>query len=174
MSLSEQELVDCDTKGHNKGCNGGHMEDAFKYIVKNGGITSEAKYPYKEIDGTCNSEKEASAVVQIKGYEMVPANSEAALLKAVANQPVSVAIDGGGSDFQFYSSGVFTGHCRTRLNHAVAAIGYGTNKDGTKYWLLKNSWSTTWGDKGYMKMKRDIDSEKGLCGIAKKASYPIA
>lgn len=95
-------------------------------------------------------------------------------MKAVANQPVSVAIDASGSDFQFYSSGVFTGQCGTELDHGVTAVGYGTADDGTKYWLVKNSWGTTWGDNGYIRMQRDIDAKEGLCGIAMQASYPTA
>ncbi|KAF9598816.1 hypothetical protein IFM89_031484 [Coptis chinensis] len=85
------------------------------------------------VDGTCNAKKAASSAAKINGYEDVPANSEEALLKAVANQPISVAIDASGSAFQFYSSGVFTGECGTELDHGVTAVGYGTATDGTKY-----------------------------------------
>ncbi|KAI8006258.1 hypothetical protein LOK49_LG07G02046 [Camellia lanceoleosa] len=116
----------------------------------------------------------ANHAAKITGYEDVPANSESALLKAVANQPISVAIDASGSDFQFYSSGVFTGTCGTQLDHGVTAVGYGTAADGTKYWLVKNSWGTGWGEAGYIRMQRDIDSQEGLCGIAMMASYPTA
>ncbi|XP_011038210.1 PREDICTED: senescence-specific cysteine protease SAG39-like [Populus euphratica] len=174
VSLSEQELVDCDTQGEDQGCEGGLMEDGFEFIIKNHGITSEANYPYQAADGTCNSKKEASHIAKITGYESVPANSEAALLKAVANQPISVSIDAGGSDFQFYSSGVFTGQCGTELDHGVTAVGYGETSDGTKYWLFKNSWGTSWGEAGYIRMQRDIDAEEGLCGIAMDSSYPTA
>ncbi|AES80257.1 papain family cysteine protease [Medicago truncatula] len=97
---------------------------------------------------------------------------EDSLLKAVANQPVSVSIDMRGM-FKFYSSGIFTGECRTKPNHAVTIVGYGTSKDGIKYWLVKNSWSKRWGEKGYIRIKRDIDAKEGLCGIAMKPSYPI-
>ncbi|KAJ0968119.1 hypothetical protein J5N97_025036 [Dioscorea zingiberensis] len=174
VSLSEQELVDCDTD-ENRGCRGGWMDNAFKFIVKNGGITTEENYPYTASDGTCKNQ-ELSKVAKISGYEDVPANSESSLLKAVANQPVSVAIDAGGLDFQHYSSGViFTGACGTELNHAVAVVGYGTASDiGTKYWLVRNSWGTSWGENGYMRMQRDVDAAEGLCGIAMKASYPLA
>ena len=113
-------------------------------------------------------------MAKITGYENVPANSEAALLKAVANQPISVSIDAGGSGFQFYSSGVFTGECGTELDHGVTAVGYGERSDGTKYWLVKNSWGTIWGEEGYIRMQRDIDAEEGLCGIAMDSSYPTA
>ncbi|XP_027329555.1 vignain-like isoform X2 [Abrus precatorius] len=169
--LSEQELIDCDTK-ENQGCNGGLMEYAFEFIKKNG-IATESNYPYKAKDETCDVSKVHKPTVSIDGHENVPVNNEAALLKVVANQPVSVAIEAGGSDFQFYSEGVFTGECGTDLDHGVAIVGYGTTQDGTKYWTVKNSWGSEWGEKGYIRMKRDISDKKGLCGIAMEASYPI-
>nr|AJD78147.1 cysteine proteinase SAG12H1 [Hevea brasiliensis]AJF19705.1 cysteine proteinase [Hevea brasiliensis] len=173
ISLSEQELVDCDTAGGNEGCEGGLMDNAFQYIL-NQGLSSEANYPYKGSDGICNRKKAATPAAKITGYEDVPSNNEKALLQAVANQPVSVAIDGSAYDFRFYKTGVFNGDCSTYLDHAVTAIGYGTSKDGSKYWLLKNSWGTSWGEGGYMRMQRDVSAREGLCGIAMKASYPTA
>ncbi|CAI0447481.1 unnamed protein product [Linum tenue] len=162
VSLSEQELVDCDTT-ENQGCNGGLMEYAFEFIKETGGLTTEDKYPYHAADGSCDSVKEDAPVVSIDGHENVPKNNEDALLKAVANQPVSVAIDAGSPDFQFYSEGVFTGSCGTELNHGVAAVGYGITVDGTKYWIVKNS----------CRMQRGISDKTGLCGIAMEASYPV-
>lgn len=172
VSLSEQELVDCDTKGEDQGCEGGLMENGFEFIIKNGGITSEAKYPYKAADGSCNT-AETTPVAKIKGYEKVPVNSEDALLKAVAYQPVSVSIDASDSSFMFYSSGIYTGECGTELDHGVTAVGYGS-ANGTDYWLVKNSWGTVWGEKGYIRMQRGIASKEGLCGIAMDSSYPTA
>ncbi|CAI0377837.1 unnamed protein product [Linum tenue] len=102
VSLSEQELVDCDTSGEDQGCNGGLMDDAFQFIIQNKGLTTESNYPYTAADGSCSASKEGKHAADIKGYEDVPANSESALLKAVANQPISVAIDAGDSSFQFY------------------------------------------------------------------------
>ncbi|KAK1424799.1 hypothetical protein QVD17_20137 [Tagetes erecta] len=173
ISLSEQQLVDCDTN-LNRGCNGGNKVEAFKFIIQNGGISTETNYPYKGIDGTCSMTKDTSYVAKITGYEYVPANNEAALLNAVAMQPVSVSIDASGKGFQLYKSGVFTGECGTQLQHAVTVVGYGTDDDGTKYWLVKNSWGTTWGEDGYIRMQRDVGSQEGLCGIAMRASYPTA
>jgi C1A family cysteine protease len=173
ISLSEQQLLDCATDG-NYGCNGGLMDNAFKYIIQNQGITTETNYPYEAMQGTCDTQKASSYEAQISGFEDVPSNNEEALLKAVASQPVSVGLDGYGRDFQLYSSGVFHGECdQTKLNHAVTAIGYGTADDGTKYWLVKNSWGESWGESGYMRIQRDIDSPEGLCGIARQASYPV-
>ncbi|KAK8353569.1 hypothetical protein V6Z12_A05G167100 [Gossypium hirsutum] len=170
ISLSEQQLVD---NGENEGCEGGFMDTAFQFIKSIHGLTSEANYPYQGSEGACRK-KEANPAATITGYEDVPPNNEKALLQAVANQPVSVAIEGSGWSFQFYKSGVFSGECDTYLDHAVTLVGYGTNSDGTKYWLAKNSWGTDWGEKGYMRLERDVAAKEGLCGVAMKASYPLA
>ncbi|PQM38234.1 senescence-specific cysteine protease SAG39-like [Prunus yedoensis var. nudiflora] len=172
ISLSEQEVVDCDTNGEDLGCAGGWPDGAFEFINQNNGLSSEASYNYTGVEGRCNTQ--ATHAANITGYEDVPANNEEALLKAVANQPVSVCIDAGENDFLYYTSGVFAGSCGLEMDHCVAAIGYGVSDDGTKYWLLKNSWGTDWGEEGYMRMKRDVYAKEGLCGVATHASYPIA
>ncbi|XP_039137325.1 senescence-specific cysteine protease SAG39-like [Dioscorea cayenensis subsp. rotundata] len=172
ISLSEQEVVDCDVYGEDHGCNPSFTDGAYKFIIQNGGLTTETNYPYMATQGTCNRQKAASHAAQINGYEEVPANNEAALLMAVANQPVSVTIDASGSAFRFYSNGVFNGPCGTELDHAVTAVGYGQDSDGTKYWLIKNSWGESWGEEGYIRMERDVEYAQGLCGIAMQASYP--
>ncbi|XP_057949400.1 vignain-like [Malania oleifera] len=172
VSLSEQELIDCDVS-ENKGCNGGLMELAFDFI-KNNGIASEVSYPYQAQDGTCDSSKANSGtLVTINGHQNVPANDEQALMKAVVNQPVAVAIDASGSDMQFYSEGVFSGECGTEVNHGVAVVGYGRTVEGMEYWIVKNSWGSQWGESGYLRMQRGVDAEEGLCGIATEASFPI-
>ncbi|MBA0805525.1 hypothetical protein Gohar_005034 [Gossypium harknessii] len=171
VTLSEQELVDCDKE--NQGCEGGLMEQAFQFIKQSDGITTENYYPYRAKDESCDSSKLNGPVVIIDGYEMVPEKDEKALMKAVANQPVSIAIDAGGTDLQFYSEGFFIGDCGTELNHGVAVVGYGATLDGTKYWIVKNSWGEDWGEKGYIRMKRDVDAEEGLCGLTLEASYPV-
>ncbi|XP_028099860.1 low-temperature-induced cysteine proteinase-like [Camellia sinensis] len=111
ISLSEQELVDCD-KSYNEGCDGGLMDYAFEFIINNGGIDREEDYPYKARDGTCDQYRKNTKVVRIDDYEDVPENNEKALQKAVANQPVSVAIEAGGMAFQFYASvSFYLGFC---------------------------------------------------------------
>lgn len=172
VSLSEQELVDCD-RGENLGCRGGFMEAAFEYIKVNGGVASEKHYPYKGKDGRCNAQKEKRHAVKIEGYKTVPENDEESLQAIVAMQPVSVAIDAGGYEFQLYDSGIFDGYCGTSLNHGVTAVGYGEEEEGNKYWIVKNSWGTQWGEQGYIRMKRDSSEKSGLCGIAMQASYPV-
>lgn len=103
ISLSEQELIDCDTS-YNSGCNGGLMDYAFKFVIQNGGIDTEEDYPYTGKDGRCDQTRKNAKVVTIDGFEDVPDNDEKALKKAVASQPVSIAIEAGGNDFQHYKS----------------------------------------------------------------------
>ncbi|CAA6665803.1 unnamed protein product [Spirodela intermedia] len=150
VPLSEKQLVDCDVNDGNQGCKGGLMTLAFQYIRRNGGLASEANYPYKDEDGTCDAGKSSKPTATIAGYKNVAVNSEPALQAAVANQPVSVAIDAGGFSFQMYSNG----------------------EAGDNYWLVKNSWGGDWGEGGYIKIKRGV-SKEGLCGIAMQASYPF-
>ncbi|CAN6898496.1 unnamed protein product [Brassica oleracea var. botrytis] len=171
ISLSEQELVDCDTS-YNEGCNGGLMDYAFEFIMNNGGIDTEEDYPYKGVDGRCDQTRKNAKVVTIDSYEDVPANSEESLKKALSNQPISVAIEGGGRAFQLYDSGIFDGICGTDLDHGVLAVGYGT-ENGKDYWIVKNSWGSSWGESGYIRMERNIAASAGKCGIAVEPSYPI-
>ncbi|KAL0666933.1 hypothetical protein Bca4012_029637 [Brassica carinata] len=162
ISLSEQELVDCDIP-YNEGCNGGLMDYAFKFIINNGGVDTEEDYPYKGVDGR---------FVTIDSYEDVHANSEESLKKALSHQPISVAIEAGGRAFQLYDSGIFDGICGTNLDHGVLAVGYGT-ENGKDYWIVKNSWGSSWGESGYIWMERNIATSAGKCGIAVEPSYPI-
>ncbi|CAM6127623.1 unnamed protein product [Calypogeia fissa] len=171
LSLSEQELVDCD-KSYNQGCNGGLMDYAFEFIIKNGGIDTEEDYPYKGVDGKCDQNKMNAHVVTIDSYEDVPYNDEDGLVKAIANQPVAVAIEAGGRDFQLYTSGVFTGSCGSDLDHGVTAVGYGTS-NGVAYWLIKNSWGAYWGESGYIRMQRSTGKRYGICGILIEPSYAV-
>jgi C1A family cysteine protease len=165
-SLSEQQLVDCDTV--DSGCNGGLMDNAFAYVQKYG-ITTESAYPYTAVQGTCKSTTPVIPAGVVKGFvDVLPSGDENALAAAVAQQPVSVAIQANQLAFQFYSSGILTGTCGKRLDHGVLAVGYGT--DGTTpYWKVKNSWGTGWGEGGYIRIQRGVDK----CGIADSASMPI-
>ncbi|XP_055853685.1 cathepsin L [Episyrphus balteatus] len=172
ISLSEQNLVDCSTSYGNNGCNGGLMDQAFSYIKDNGGIDTEMSYPYEGIDDSCHFDK-AKIGATDKGFVDIPVGDEVKLMEAIATiGPVSVAIDASHESFQFYNEGVYneTACDSENLDHGVLAVGYGTDEDGTDYWLVKNSWGTTWGDKGYIKM---IRNENNQCGIATSASYPM-
>ncbi|WJX42206.1 cathepsin L [Trifolium repens] len=124
VSLSEQELVDCDTT-YNSGCDGGLMDYAYQFIIDNKGIDTEEDYPYQARQVLCRKDKLKRRVVTIDGYTDVPPNDEKKLLKAVAVQPVSVGICGSARAFQLYSKGIFTGPCSTSLDHAVLIVGYG-------------------------------------------------
>ncbi|KAI7733552.1 hypothetical protein M8C21_005769 [Ambrosia artemisiifolia] len=172
ISLSEQQLVDCNRNDLSEGCKGGSKENSFDYIVKNG-INTENGYPYQATNKTCIAAFEAAWAATITGYETVPANNETLLLNAVSQQPVSVSIDANSNEFKYYSNGVFTGPCGTNLTHDVTIVGYGTY-NGMKYWLVKNSWSADWGMNGYIMMQRDVNAPEGLCGIAMQATFPTA
>ena len=172
VSLSEQQLIDCDVEDGNQGCNGGLMTLAFEYIKTKGGLTTESNYGYEASNMACDEGKASETAATITGYKNVAVNSEKALKRAVAGQPVSVAIDAGGFAFQMYESGVLSGGCGIALNHGVVAVGYGKDDSANKYWIVKNSWGSDWGEEGYVRMKRNVRRKEGLCGIAMEASFP--
>jgi C1A family cysteine protease len=103
----------------------------------------------------------------------VPASSDSDMMNALSKQPVSIAIQADQKDFQLYKSGVFTGACGTQLDHGVLTVGYGT-LDGVDYYLVKNSWASTWGDNGYIMLGRgdEFNNGDGQCGMLMQASYP--
>ena len=154
------------------------MQEAFDYIVQQG-IASEEAYPFSEqaypflwTDEMCRF---SAVVASIRGFQAVPNNNERALLEAVSRQPVSVSIDADGPGFMHYSGGVYDEpYCGTSVNHAVTFVGYGTSPEGIKYWLAKNSWGETWGENGYIRIRRDVEWPQGMCGVAQYAFYPVA
>jgi len=170
-SLSEQQLVDCSVRYGDLGCNGGLMDNAFRYAIDNGMCTEE-EVPYEAKKETCVS---CTAAVFMDGCEDVTPNDQEQLLYAVAKGPVSIAIEADTRYFQLYSSGVLDSpSCGTSLDHGVLIVGYGTDS-GTPYWLVKNSWGTGWGDQGYVKILRSNSTDDaGVCGIAMQPSIPIA
>lgn len=163
VSLSEQQLVDCSGSYGNQGCNGGLMDNAFKYYLGKGkGAATEASYPYTAKDGSC---KTFTPAVTITKFTDVKANSEDDLQTAVTQQPVSVAVDA--RKWQNYKGGVFDG-CGAlhMLDHGVLAVGYVSGES----WKIKNSWGTSWGEKGFIRLKIGTNE----CGLAKEPSYPTA
>ncbi|KAK5575155.1 hypothetical protein RB653_010411 [Dictyostelium firmibasis] len=178
VSLSEQNLIDCSTA--NSGCDGGLMTDAFQYIISNGGIDTEESYPYEAKDGKCRYNAKNSAA-KLKSFKNVKSGSESSLATAVTVNPVSVAIDASHQSFQLYTSGIYyEPDCSSEnLDHGVLAVGYGSGSDSSEsvqtsdsdYWIVKNSWGTSWGEDGYILMSRNRENN---CGIATMASYPIA
>lgn len=177
-SFSEQQLVDCDNFRHggkDHGCNGGLMDNAFNWISKNGGLCTEDSYPYVSgngEEGTCQTTCQVVQKSKIQSFVDVDQTDEA-LMSAIAQQPVSIAIEADQRDFQLYKSGVFTGTCGTNLDHGVLVVGYGT-ESGQDYYLVKNSWGTSWGESGYIKLGRgpQYNNGQGQCGILLEASYP--
>jgi len=170
VALSEQNLIDCSVAQGNNGCNGGLMDDAFQYIITNNGIDTEASYPYTTSGPNQCEYSAANCGSRVTSFTDVTSGSEAALAEAVAMKPVSVAIDASQSSFQFYSTGVYyePACSSTQLDHGVLAAGYGVDA-GKDYWLVKNSWGTSWGQNGYIWMSRNRQNN---CGIATAASYP--
>jgi len=175
VSFSEEQLIDCASgiKYGSYGCNGGQMDGAFKYIIENGAI-SKNQYPNTAGNGqpsVCEQGNVPSIATFMNCYDVAP-NDQVSLKAAVSKQPVSVAIEADARYFQSYSGGIITSNdCGTNLDHGALIIGYGEDK-GQKYWLVKNSWSTTWGDNGYVKIARsDNRNDNGVCGIAIQPSF---
>merc|ERR1719169_300779 len=154
VSISEQQLVDCSKAEGNQGCQGGLMDDAFKYMEENAMCTEES-YSYTAKNVQCHASGCTVGVPKgsVTGFKDVAHDDENALMEAVAQQPVSIAIEADKSVFQLYKSGVLSSTCGTRLDHGVAIDGYGT-ENGKDYWLVRNSWGPQWGDQGYVKLLR--------------------
>ena len=182
-SFSEQQLVSCDNlqnsanRGHDHGCNGGLMDNAFSWINKNGGLCGESNYPYVSGDGsnpTCETACSVNSKSKITSFVDVSASSDEAMMTALSKQPVSIAIEADQREFQLYKSGVFTGTCGTDLDHGVLAVGYGT-LDGEDYYLVKNSWASSWGQDGYIMLGRgsQYNDGDGQCGMLLQCSYPV-
>lgn len=179
-------MVDCDYGLRlNHGCNGGLMDSAFSWISQNSGLCSEDSYPY--ISGTTKTNSECKKTCtlvsgsKIDSYTDVTPNSDESMMAALAQQPVSVAIEADQRSFQLYSEGVFSSSCGTNLDHGVLLVGYGTDSEkGLDYYIMKNSWSDSWGQDGYMLMGRGNDPTtgkpyndgKGQCGVLMEGSYP--
>jgi len=172
-SLSEQNLVDCDSV--DQGCNGGLMDYAFKFVKKNGGLCSEEDYKYKARGGRCKDSKCDQKYGKLSGFTDVRGSSTSAMESALDSQPVSIAIEADQGSFQLYTSGVLTSSgCGSRLDHGVLAVGYGTDPSEGDYWKVKNSWGSSWGEDGYIRMCRNCNKNmgKGQCGLLSQPSFP--
>lgn len=171
ISLSEQNLVDC-TRGYGcKGCDGGHVDRSFRYIRDNNGIDSEYSYPYLAHENYCVFDSSNVAATD-KGFALLTTGLETTLQQAVATiGPISVYINVIDS-FMHYHSGIYYDEScdPLKVNHAVLVVGYGTDRTGGDYWLVKNSWSKSWGEAGYIKMARNRNNN---CGIVSYPIYPI-
>jgi len=175
VPLSEQNLVDCDHV--DLGCSGGLMDNGFKFDEKQGGLCSEAEYPYKARRGTCMSNCTDVAGSLVEAFMDVPPGDQTALMASITMTPVSVAIQADQGVFQFYKSGVITDDTCGRnanVDHGVLAVGYGVDEEtGEPYYKVKNSWGATWGEGGYVKLGRKSKNTYGMCAILRMASFPI-
>lgn len=175
LDLSEEFLVDCASGiGYfNMGCNGGQPDSAFKYMINNGQCT-EASYPYNagvtKTAGTC--QKCTSSGVSFSSCSDVKPNDQVSLAAAVSKQPVTVAIEADTRYFQSYSGGILdSSSCGQNLDHAVIVIGYGS-QNNVDYWIVRNSWSSSWGESGYIRIKKTSSTnDPGICGIAIEPSF---
>jgi len=172
QQFSEQQFVDCDTTFGDQGCNGGLMDQAFQYAMQ-ADICTEDSYPYKGAGSSCAASSCTTGLKssEITGYKDVDATEEA-LAEAVAEGPVSVAVEAD-TVFQFYRGGIVkTGLCGANLDHGVLVVGYGVDS-GTKYWKVKNSWAKSFGEDGYIRLVKGKGG-KGECGILTgPPSYPV-
>ncbi|KAM0877030.1 hypothetical protein ACQ4PT_035807 [Festuca glaucescens] len=177
-NLSVQELVDCSSG--NKGCNGSSAFKAFQYVINKHGIHSSEQYPYMGNGSHCTTPP-GSPVMYIKRYYYVHQRNEKMLMDAVSHAPIVVPIVGiNTTEFRRYSGGIFRGPCEAENGHQALLVGYGTtpsddaNDPGVKYWVVKNSWGESWGERGYMRIERGHEADGGLCGIMlRRALYPV-
>ena len=167
LEFSESELIDCSTSYGNDGCNGGLMNQAFKYVIDHK-IGLESDYPYHPIICQCHRD-ESKRRISLKSFKQLSPLDVNGLVQNIKNTPISVAIEVQ-RDFQLYKSGIYTnpGNCGRRLNHGVLAVGFDTT-DQTPYFIVKNSWGRYWGEQGYIRMA--IGSGSGTCGIANQLDY---
>jgi cathepsin L len=162
------------------GVQGGQIAPTFKWIGKVGGLCTEQAYPYtsgttKET-GTCQTTCSKVAGTAPSSVVNVKANSDSDMMSAIATTVVSIAVQANQASFQLYKSGIFTGTCTVDLDHATALVGYGSD-----YYIMRNSWGTTWGESGYMRIGKGNDPATGKpynggagqCGLLMEGSYPV-
>ncbi|CAD8101374.1 unnamed protein product [Paramecium sonneborni] len=137
--LSQQDLIDCTQPYGNKGCSGGNVGNSLNY-VKDKGLAYEKDYPTTSTSGACKS---VQRTFHISNYITIKNCDN--LIKALSNSTVTVSVDA--SSWQFYKSGILT-QCGTSLNHGALLVG--VTNDGV--WTLKNTWGSSWGEKGYIRL----------------------
>ena len=169
ISLSEQELVDCDST--NKGCNGGQAKKALEWAKKKGGFMNETSYPYTAVKGTCVFDS-SKALVKIKNVYSVSSKKPAKMQDAIVMYgPLAVSLDA--AKFNSYISGIMDGSgCSSSShNHAVLVVGWGVDATtSTKYWIIKNSWGSYWGESGYVRLVRGSNA----CAVEKNPFAAVA
>lgn len=197
LVLAPQQLVDCapnpDHCGGTGGCQGSTAELAYNYTIHSAGLLTEEQYPYTAQTQTCKAESK-KPVATLGGYVTLPTNNVTALQNAVAQQPIAISV--AASAWALYSGGIFDSkQCGTDVNHLVQLVGYGTDS-GTDYWIVRNSWGSSWGEEGFIRIKRFTDDSTpcaldktpldgyacegqtdpikvcGLCGMLSDSVYP--
>ncbi len=155
VTLSEQQLVDCSRKYGNQGCNGGFNYQGLAY-VKDNGITTGAAYPYTAKTGACVTNGGSFKIKDVSSAKGCPG-----ILAALASRPIGVSVDA--NNWSHYASGIFS-NCGTSLDHDVFLVGATTD-----YWKIKNSWGTSWGENGFIRLKTG-----NTCGICQdKSPWPV-
>jgi cathepsin F len=160
-TFSEQQLLDCDN--NNYGCNGGLMKDAFLYYMNNGGAVRASDYPYFAFKRPTCSANSFNRITQLTGYTFAGTTDEDYIAQMVATYgPLAVAMNA--NYLQYYYGGIMNlsaAQCNPfGLNHAVNIVGYG-EENGIKFWIVRNSWGSRWGENGYFRIARG----NGTCGI---------
>lgn len=158
ITLSTQQIVDCESDAT-------FYTNIFNYTQHNG-IESDSAYPSGP-KGICKF-NEREVIFQNSGYVEVPKNDLDQLAAAVSLQPLAVAIDA--QSLQMYSGGIIN-ECTTNVDHTVLLVGY-DSESTADYWIVKNSWGTSWGENGYARLMKTSGKGVGTCGIATDASYP--
>jgi cathepsin L len=171
LSFSESNLNDCVKTCD--GCDGGWAYVAYDWILgqQDGYFMLESDYPYKPVQGSCKFDR-SKGFGPMTGYMVGTPGSEQDLHDKVTNVgAATIAIDASNWSFQLYTSGVYDEpSCSTSyLDHEVGCIGYGTTSGGVDYWIVRNSWGTSWGISGYIWMSRNKNNQ---CGIATEPYYP--
>ncbi|XP_043712255.1 cysteine protease RD19A-like [Telopea speciosissima] len=181
VSLSEQQLVDCDHEcdpeeagACDSGCNGGLMNSAFEYTLKAGGLVREEDYPYTGTDGTCKFDN-TKVAAKVANFSVVSLDEDQIAANLVKNGPLAVAINA--VFMQTYIGGVSCPYiCMRRLDHGVLLVGYGAEGyspirlKNKPYWIIKNSWGESWGENGYYKICRG----RNVCGVDSMVSTVAA
>ena len=174
LDLSEQQLVDCveggEEGGEEGGCNGNNVHNIDEYLDEYY-LMSEADYPYRGISGRC-AYKSSLSICKVEKIETYPTNkNDDQVISLLRRQPLMSGIDASSASMQFYQRGIYTGHCDNKprsLNHYIVIVGFGYENNMPIY-LCKNSWGTSWGEKGYLK----LPANQNKCGIALEVNAPI-
>jgi len=170
VSLSEEELVQCSASFGNQGCNGGLMDQAFEWVAQNGGIDSEANYPYTSgmgVTGTCKNAKLSQKVAHFPSHNDLPQNENQMAAWACTGGPISIGVDA--TSWQTYTGGIMSNCQGTQMDHGVLIVGFDSS-NSPPYWTIKNSWGTSWGENGYIRVEMGTNQ----CGITQAPSTSVA